>query len=88
MSDKNHAAKNVTGRWLEIDEVRLVSDLRIMHAKVDELYLLVQNLKRHHDEAAVYNYADHLLLQEDIDRVDQIYLWFVALKEEGRKKLA
>ena len=68
MSDKNHAAKNVTGRWLEIDEVRLVSDLRIMHAKVDELYLLVQNLKRRHDEAAVYNYADHLLLQEDIDR--------------------
>lgn len=51
MSDKNHAAKNVTGRWLEIDEVRLVSDLRIMHAKVDELYLLVQNLKRRHDEA-------------------------------------
>ncbi|HEU5231913.1 MAG TPA: hypothetical protein VFU50_03560 [Terriglobales bacterium] len=36
----------------------------------------------------IYNYADHLLLQEDIDRVDQIYLWFVGLKEEGRKKLA
>lgn len=51
MNDKNHATKNVTGRWLEIDEVRLVNDLRIMHAKVDELNLLVQNLKRRHDEA-------------------------------------
>jgi hypothetical protein len=88
MNDKNHPRKNVTGRWLEIGEVRLVSDLRIMHAKVDELYQLVQNLKRRHDEAAIYKYADHLLLQEDIDRVDQIYLWFVALKEERRKTLA
>jgi len=88
MNDQNHREKNVTERWLDVEEVRLVSDLRIMHAKVDELYQVVQNLKRRHDEEAIYNYADHLLLQEDIDRVDQIYLWFVALKEEGRKKLA
>lgn len=88
MSAKDQSDKNVTGRWLDIDEVRLVSDLRIMHAKVDELYQVVQNLKRRHSEDAIYRYADHPLLQEDIDRVDQIYLWFVALKEEGRRKLA
>ena len=71
-----------------MEEVRLVSDLRIMHAKVDELYQIVQNLKRRHSEEAIFDYADHPVLQEDIDRVDQIYLWFIALKEEGRKKSA
>ena len=88
MDNKSNSKQKVTGRWLDIDEVRLVSDLRIMHAKVDELYQIVQNLKRRHNEEAIYSYADHPLLQEDIDRVDDIYLWFVALKEEGRKKTA
>ncbi len=88
MNHKNDANTKLTGRWLDINEVRLVSDLRIMHAKVDELYQVVQNLKRRHDERAICSYADDAVLQEDIDRVDQIYLWFVALKDEGRKKLA
>jgi hypothetical protein len=88
MNDNANPKRNETGRWLDVEEVRLVSDLRIMHAKVDELYQIVQNLKRRHNEEAIFNYADHPVLQEDIDRVDQIYLWFVALKEEGRKKTA
>ena len=88
MNRENDANKKVMGQWLDISEVRLVSDLRIMHAKVDELYQVVQNLKRRHDEGAICSYADDAVLQEDIDHVDQIYLWFVALKEEGRKKLA
>ena len=88
MNQKNDPSTKLTGRWLDMNEVRLVSDLRIMHAKVDELYQVVQNLKRRHDEGAICSYADDAVLQEDIDRVDQIYLWFVALKEEGRKKLA
>ena len=87
MNDERRS-NNPTGRGLDIDEVRLVSDLRIMHAKVDELYQIVQNLKRRHNEEAIYNYADHPVLQEDIDRVDQIYLWFVALKDEERKRRA
>ena len=86
MNDNKHFSKNVKERSLDIEEIRLVSDLRIMHAKVDELYQIVQNLKRRHSEEAIYNYADRHLLQEDIDRVDQIYLWFVALKEETKKK--
>jgi hypothetical protein len=73
------------GRWLEISEVRLVSDLRIMHSKVDELFQVVSNLKRRHNERDIHKYADQPVLNEDIERVDNIYNWFVSLKEEGRK---
>jgi len=69
-------------RPLIIDEVRLVSDLRIMHAKVDELFQVVLNLKRRHSEADIHEYADQPLLAEDIQHVDEIYLWFVKLKEQ------
>jgi hypothetical protein len=73
-------------RPLTLDEIRLVSDLRIMHAKVDELFQIVSNLKRRHNEADVRLYADTPVLEEDISRVDQIYLWFVSLKEEGLRR--
>ena len=78
--------KSPDGRWLDIEEVRLVSDLRIMHSKVEELYQLVKNLKRRHNESQVHKYADQDVLNEDIELVDSIYLWFVSLKEEGRKQ--
>jgi hypothetical protein len=74
--------QNVQERWLTIEETRIVSDLRIMHAKVDELYHVVTALKKHHDESAVVKYADQPVLTEDIQKVDEIYLWFVKLKEE------
>ena len=70
-------------RTLSIEEVRMVSDLRIMHAKVDELYHLVTALKQRHLESDVVRYADQPLLTEDIQKVDQIYLWFVKVKEEN-----
>ena len=73
------------GRSLEIEEVRLVADLRVMHSKVEELYQMVKNLKRRHSESSIHKYADQSVLNEDIDRVDEIYNWFVSLKEEGRK---
>ena len=69
-------------RPLSMDEVRIVSDLRIMHAKVDDLFHLVEQLKHRYDEAAVHTYADKPLLSQDIERVDEIYLWFVKLREE------
>jgi hypothetical protein len=78
--------QSVEGRWLTIEEVRIVGDLRIMHAKVDELYQLVSSLKRHHDEADVVKYADQPILTEDIQKVDEIYLWFVRLKETSIEK--
>ncbi len=63
----------------------MVSDLRIMHSKVDELYQIIAGLKRRYSEADVQRYADAPLLAQDIVRVDEIYLWFVKLKEEGER---
>ncbi len=77
--------KQPSGNALNIEEVRLVADLRVMHAKVDELFQLVANLKRRHDEAAVRMYADREVLDDDIRRVDEIYLWFVKMKEESMR---
>jgi hypothetical protein len=75
--------QSVEDRWLNIDEVRIVSDLRIMHSKVDELFQVVESLKQRHDERAILKYADQQMLTDDIQKVDVIYLWFVRLKEES-----
>jgi hypothetical protein len=80
VSPRSH--KDVAGRALDVAEIRLVSDLRIMHSKVDELHNVVENLKRRHDEAAIVKYADYRVLADDIRKVDDIYLWFVKVKEE------
>jgi len=85
MKKSNHTEQPTRDRWLDIEEVRLVSDLRIMHSKVDELYHLVSNLKRRHSGADIHKYADQPVLNEDIARVDEIYLWFVSLKEQREK---
>ena len=70
-------------RHLRIEEIRVIADLRIMHSKVNELYQVISVLKRRHAEMAIREYADHKMLDDDIKRVDEIYLWFVGLKEEG-----
>lgn len=74
------------GEPLRIDEVRLVADLRVMHAKVDELHHIVENLRRRHSEEQIHRYADKPVLNEDITRVDEIYLWFIKLKEEADRQ--
>ena len=86
MKKSDHNQQPLRGRWLDVDEIRLVSDLRIMHSKVDELYQVVANLKRRHSGSDIHKYADQPVLNEDIARVDEIYLWFVSLKEEHDKK--
>ncbi len=86
MKKSEHSELPTSDRWLDIDEVRLVSDLRIMHSKVDELYQIVANLKRRHSGADIHKYADQPVLNEDIPRVDEIYLWFISLKEQKDKK--
>ena len=73
------------GPQLDIEEMRLIADLRIMHSKVHELFEVVSVLKRGHEENFIRKYADHAMLEKDIQRVDEIYLWFVRLKEEGLK---
>jgi hypothetical protein len=75
----------IQDRWLDVDEIRLIGDLRIMHSKVDELYQIVSNLKRRHDDDAIHKYADQRVLSEDIDRVDELYMWFLRLKEQNRR---
>ena len=83
MMNAKRSQQSVDNRWLTIDETRLVSDLRIMHAKVDELFQVISALKRHHEQAAIVKYADQPVLTDDIHKVDEIYLWFVTLKEEN-----
>ncbi len=73
---------------MTIDEVRIVADLRVMHAKVDELCQIVRALRERHGEADVNLYADGPILSEDIEKVDEIYLWFVKLKNERNKRAA
>ena len=85
MKKSPHSDQPARGRWLDIDEVRLVADLRIMHSKVDELYHVISNLKRRHSGADIHKYADQPVLNEDIARADEIYLWFVSLKEQREK---
>jgi hypothetical protein len=71
----------IADRWLDVEEVRLIADLRIMHSKVDELFQLVTPLKQHHPEADIRKYADQIALESDIHEVDQIYLWFIGLRD-------
>ena len=85
MNSKNKG-RDVEDRALDIHEIRLVSDLRIMHSKVDELFHVVENLKRRHDFGDIVSYADQTVLTEDINRVDEIYLWYVRLKEEATRQ--
>jgi len=75
-------------RWLEMEEVRLVSDLRIMHSKVNELCAIVRDLKKRYSKTQIDRYADQELLTQEIQQVDEIYLWFVKLKEQQRQKRA
>ena len=79
---KSKSGKPIPLRGLTIDEIRLISDLRVMHAKVDELHNVVQSLKRRHEADEIRHYADRKVLANDIEQVDQIYLWFLKLKED------
>src|SRR5207248_1392345 len=81
---KNH----VRERPLDIDGVRLVSDLHIMHSKVNELCAIVRDLKKRYSKTQIEHYADQEMLSQEIQQVDEIYLWFVKLKEEQRQKRA
>jgi hypothetical protein len=81
----NTMSKLNRGPQFDVEEVRLIADLRIMHAKVHELFEVVNVLKRGHEENHIRRYADHKMLEKDIQRADEIYLWFVRLKEEGLK---
>jgi len=83
---KQSNQQHLHDRSLHVEEMRLIADLRIMHSKVDELYQVVTNLKRRHEDDSIHKYADQRVLSEDIDRVDEMYMWFLRLKEQNRKR--
>ena len=86
MAKSKQSNQPLHDRSLHVEEVRLIADLRIMHSKVDELYQVVTNLKRRHEDDSIHKYADQRVLSEDIDRVDEMYMWFLRLKEQNRKR--
>lgn len=71
------------GRALDLDEVRLVADLRVMHAKVMELYQSVATLRARHSPEDVRKYADAELLAQNISHADEIYQFYVGLAEQS-----
>jgi len=86
MNQKRSAKRKEDGSSFDIEEIRLISDLRIMHAKIDELYGIVENLKHRHSEGSIVEYADRSVLPQNISRIDEIYLWFVKVKEEMERR--
>lgn len=66
-----------------LEQQRTVCDLRIMHGKVDELYHVFKMLQggRHSETDLIY-FADPVRLEQNISHVDEIYLWFIKLKDE------
>jgi hypothetical protein len=86
MNPKPARKHSLHERAFDIEEIRLVSDLRIMHAKVDELYQLVHSLKRRHDEGDIVEYSDRQILADNIQHIDEIYLWYVRVKEETERR--
>jgi len=81
MNSSPRSNKDLDGRSLNVDEIRLIADLRVMHSKVSELYGIVEYLKKRHAESDIVKYADYEVLSEDIRKSDAIYLWFVGVKE-------
>ena len=79
---KSGTGKSIPLRGLTIEEIRLVSDLRVMHSKVDELFNIVESMRRRHGYDEIQKYADRKVLEQDIENVDKIYLWFVKLREK------
>lgn len=66
-----------------MEEIRLISDLRVMHAKVMELSRSVASLRARYREDDVRKYADAELLAEDIEHAEEIYQFYVSLADHS-----
>ncbi len=82
MSPSPRTPKDVSDRALNMEEIRLVADLRAMHSKVSELHSIVECLKKRHVESDIGKHADYDLLTEDIRKAEEFYRWFVKVEEE------
>jgi flagellar assembly factor FliW len=65
-----------------VDEVRLVADLRIMHARVYEIYNVCNMIRSRHTEKKVVEYADPMVLNDDIQKMQQVSNWFLQVQGE------
>jgi len=79
---EKRAVKHKVETTLGVEQIRLISDLRVMHSKVDELLTIVEHIRKRHDPEAVVEFADRTSLTDDINAVDKIYMWFVKLDEQ------
>ena len=83
---ENRPSKRKAETALGVDQIRLISDLRILHSKVDELLTIMDRIRKRHDLEAVIEFSDRKALTDDIHAVDQIYMWFVKLDEQRAGK--
>ena len=60
--------------------VELQADLRILHAKVGELFAITQQLKKRVDPDELLATADSGQLAKNIDCMDEVYRWFTSIK--------
>jgi hypothetical protein len=78
---KGNPIQPVSGRWLEVEEIRLIADLRVMHAKVEELFFIVDSMRRRHSGDALALYFDEPVLMNDVRLIDDVYQWYLDLRE-------
>jgi len=76
---------DIAGRWLNVDEIRVIADLRIMHSKVSELKSIVSSLRARYDARDVVEYSEETILAENIARMHEVYLLYLALKKRNYK---
>jgi len=73
--------EDIAERWLYVDEIRAIADLRIMHGKVTELKSVVNGLEARYSSSDVVKYSDERILSENIARMDEVYLFYLGLKK-------
>lgn len=69
-----------------IEEVRLLSEQRVMHAKVDELYNTVQQLRRVMMKTPSSCIPICRRSPDDIQHGDEIFLCYIKLKQQADKE--
>jgi hypothetical protein len=84
--DSRLNALPLENRAPNVQEIRLIADLRFMHNRVLELIAFVDELKSRHDVGEIVKYADEPLLLLDIQRVDHAYQYYLDLKEELERR--
>ncbi|HEY0565809.1 MAG TPA: hypothetical protein VGC88_09505 [Terriglobales bacterium] len=84
--DPRWVEQPLENRSLNVEEIRLVGDLRYMHNRVLELIALVREIRERHPTTDVVRYADRPLLELDIQRVDEAYQYYLDIRQELDKQ--